>query len=130
MSTKKLLKTKYQNQNRRFSETFKKQKVQRLIERKISVQQISDLYQVSRTSVYNWIYKYSSLERGTKTVVQMESEEQKTKELLQRVSELERVVGQKQLQLDLNDKIFEYLNEELGYDVKKKYEQMLWNGSD
>lgn len=103
--------------------------MQQLLEKKVTVQQISDLYQVSRTSIYRWLYKYSELERGVKTVVQMQSEEQKSKELLQRVSELERIIGQKQLELDINQKIFEYLNQELGYDVKKKYEQRSSNGS-
>lgn len=131
MSTKKLIKTNPQRQSRRirvFSEAFKKEKVQQLQEKKISVQQISDLYQVSRSAIYKWLYKYSELEPGVKIVVQMESEEQKSKVLLSRVAELERIVGQKQLELDLNQKIFEYLGEDLGYDVKKKYEQKLSNG--
>lgn len=133
MSTKKLSKTKPQRsikEVRTFSTAFKKEKVSQLLKKKVTVQQISDLYQVSRTSIYKWIYKYSELERGVKTVVQMQSEEQKSKELLHRVAELERIIGQKQLELDLNQKIFEYLNQQLGYDVKKKYEQRSSNGSD
>ncbi len=132
MSTKKLSITKSQNKRRtirHFSEAFKKEKVQLILEKKVTVYQISDLYKVSRTSVYNWIYKYSQLSPQTITVVQMESEEQKTKMLLNRVAELERVVGQKQLELDLNVKVFEYAKEELGYDIKKKYEQLSSNGS-
>lgn len=128
MSTKKLSKSKSQRQIRKmrvFSEAFKKEKVQEYLEHKVSVQQISDLYKVSRSSIYLWIYKYSKLEPGVKTVVQMQSEEQKNKYLMQRIAELERIVGQKQLQLDLNHKLFELLNQELGYDVKKKYEQQL-----
>lgn len=128
MSTKKLSKPKSQRQIRKmrvFSEAFKKEKVQEYLEHKVSVQQISDLYKVSRSSIYLWIYKYSKLEPGVKTVVQMQSEEQKNKYLMQRIAELERIVGQKQLQLDLNHKLFELLNQELGYDVKKKYEQQL-----
>jgi len=58
----------------------------------------------------------------------MESEEQKTKYLQNRVAELERIVGQKQLEIDLNDKTFELLSEDLGFDVKKKYAPQLLNG--
>lgn len=132
MSSKKLSKTKSQEQRRakrHFSESFKREKVQLIVENKVTVRQISDLYKVSRTSVYKWLYKYSQLEPQVITVVQMESEEQKTKLLLNRVAELERIVGQKQLELDVDHKIFELLNEDLGYDVKKKYEQMLLSGS-
>ena len=132
MSTKKLSSTKSQKQKRTiryFSEAFKREKVQQIIENKVTVIQISDLYKVSRSAVYNWLYKYSQLEPGIVTVVQMESEEQKTKMLLNRVAELERIVGQKQLQLDLNEKLFEFIKEELGFDAKKKYEQQRSNGS-
>ena len=132
MSTKKLSKTKSQSAIKKvriFSTAFKKEKVHQILEKKVTVQQISDLYEVSRTSIYKWIYKYSELERGVKTVVQMQSEEQKSKELLHRVAELELIIGQKQLELDLNEKIFEYLKDQLGYDVKKKYEQRSLNGS-
>lgn len=133
MSTKKLSITTVQNQKRsirHFSEAFKKEKVQLIVENKFTVSQISDLYKVSRTAVYKWLYKYSQLSPKTITVVQMESEEQKTKILLSRLAELERIVGQKQLELDLNEKIFDCIKAELGYDVKKKYEHQLSNGSE
>ncbi|HFD31494.1 MAG TPA: transposase [Gammaproteobacteria bacterium] len=128
MSSKKSSKTKFEGQRRKmrhFSEAFKKEKVQLILERKVTIAQISELYKVSRTAVYNWVYKYSHIERQVITVVQMESEEQKTKMLLNRVAELERIIGQKQLEIDLNEQVFEVLKEELGYDVKKKYEQRL-----
>lgn len=107
--------------NRYFSETFKKEKVKDLVEKRITVKELCVLYEVSRTSVYKWLYLYSSVEKGSKTVVQMESEYHKTQALLQRVAELERVVGQKQMQIDYLEKGFAVASQELGYDVKKKY---------
>lgn len=133
MSSKKLIKTQHPTlgqTKRHFSESFKKEKVKLIVENKTTVRQISDLYKVSRASVYKWVYKYSHLQPGITTVVQMESEEQKTNYLQNRVAELERIIGQKQLEIDLNDKTFELLSEELGYDVKKKYAQRLLNGSE
>ena len=124
MSTKKLQKTEgpiQQKHNRTFSEAFKKSKVKEITENRLSVKQVCDLYDVSRTSVYKWVYKYSSLEKGTKQVVQMESESLKTKRLLEQVAELERVIGQKQLQVDLLSKTLEIASAEIGYDIKKKY---------
>lgn len=75
--------------NRTFSEAFKKTKVKEIVEKRISIKQFCELYQVSRTSVYKWLYQYSNLERGVKQVVQMESEAFKTKELLSQIKELE-----------------------------------------
>ena len=40
---------------RYFSDTFKKEKVQDLIEKRISIKEICDLYEVSRASVYKWL---------------------------------------------------------------------------
>jgi hypothetical protein len=71
---------------------------------------------------------YSEAEKGVKTVVQMESEQFKTTLLSQRVAELERIIGQKQMEIDFLNKSFELASEEVGYDLKKKYAQTRWNG--
>ena len=106
---------------RTFSEAFKKEKVKDLVEKRITVVQLCRLYSMSRASVYKWLYLYSNTEKGIKTVVQMESEQHRTQILLQRVAELERAIGQKQMLIDYLEKGFEVASEELGYDVKKKY---------
>lgn len=116
--------------NRWFSEEFKRTRVKELIDKRITVVEICKLYHVSRTSVYNWLYKYSTdHKRGTKTVVQMESESEKTRYLLDRTAELERIIGQKQLEIDFLSKVIELAGDEVGYDLKKKYESQHWNGS-
>jgi len=57
---------------RTFSEEFKKQKVKELVNKQISIGELSKLYDVSTTSVYRWLYKYSPHhKRGTTQVVQM-----------------------------------------------------------
>jgi transposase-like protein len=116
--------------NRTFSEEFKRNKVKDLVEKRVSTKQLCDLYQISRTSVYKWLYKYSPHHSaGVKMVVQMESEAHKTQELLQRVAELERIVGQKQLELDYTSKLIEIASAELGYDIKKNIGQKQLSGS-
>jgi hypothetical protein len=73
---------------------------------------------------------YSQAERGVKTVVQMESEAQKTLLLQQRVAALERIIGQKQLEIDVLSKCISIASETLGFDIKKKYEPTCWNGTE
>jgi transposase len=107
--------------NRNFSEEFKRSKVKDINEKKISIPDLCRLYNVSRTSVYKWIYLYSAAERGVKTVVQMDSEALKVKEQAVRIAELERIVGIKQMIIDYQDKLIEFVSEEVGYDVKKKH---------
>ena len=117
-------------QRRVFSEAFKREKVKDLVEKRISVKQLSSLYEVSRTSVYDWLYAYSPHhEQKTNLVVQMESEAHKTQMLQQRIAELERVVGQKQLELDFLNKLFEVGSQELGFDIKKNLSTKLSSGT-
>lgn len=117
-------------QNRTFSEEFKKRKVKELIQKQITVSELRRLHNISRTSIYNWLYLYSpDHQRGTTLVVEMESESYKTKKLQQQVAELERIVGQKQLEIDFLSKLLEIGSEELGFDLKKNFSTKLSNGS-
>lgn len=106
---------------RTFSEAFKKEKVSDIKKGQTNIGDLCKLYNVSRASVYKWLHKYGDIETGVKTVIQMESEETKTKALLQRVAELERVVGQKQLEIDYLTACILAAGEEFGCDIKKKY---------
>ena len=49
----------------------------------------------------------------------MKSVETKNSELQKRVADLERVVGQKQLEIDFLNKLLEIGSSELGFDLKK-----------
>lgn len=116
--------------SRIFSEEFKRQKIQQIVEKTISISDLTELYGMSKVTVYRWLYLYSPHhQKGTKQVVQMESEEHKTKRLLQQVAELERSVGQKQLRIDYLEKLIEVSGEELELDLKKNFSERPSNGS-
>lgn len=116
--------------NRTFSEEFKKSKIKELIDKQVTVSQLSRLYGVTRTAVYKWLYRYSAdYDRRSTLVVQMESESYKTERLQQRVAELERTIGQKQLEIDFLNKLMELASDEIGYDVKKNFSLKPSNGT-
>ena len=72
-----------ERRNRYFSEEFKRKKVSEVERNLISISEICREYQVSNTSVYNWIYKYSRMrKKGVKQVVEAKSDSQKISELL------------------------------------------------
>ncbi|MGB0839421.1 MAG: transposase [Chitinophagales bacterium] len=103
-----------------FSEEFKRAKVDDLINKRITVKELSELYDVSKMSVYRWIHKYSAHhKKGTVQVVQMESEATKTKACLEQKAELERIIGQKQIQIAFLTKMIELAEREHGIDIKK-----------
>jgi transposase-like protein len=107
--------------HRTFSTAFKKEKVELYDQGKITVKALSKIYEVSETAIYKWIKKFSGLPKGERVVVEKVTEEEKNLELLKRVSEMERVIGKKQLKLDFYKTAIEILSEEKGEDILKKY---------
>jgi len=107
-------------QNRIFSEELKRRIIQDLDSKATTIGQIVAQYEVSRTSVYKWRYLYSRhFQKQTKMVVQMESEATKTLRQNERIAELERIIGQKQLEIDYLNKLIELAGKDLGIDLKK-----------
>ena len=116
--------------HRYFSEEFKKGKVKELERNISSVSDICETYSVSRTSVYRWIYKYSVMaKKQVKQVVEAKSDTKKIKALEDRIKELERIVGQKQLLLEFKDKMIEIAEATYGVDIKKKVGSRLSSGT-
>ncbi len=107
--------------HRTFSTAFKKEKVALIEQGKITVSELSAIYEVSGTAIYKWIKKFSKLGAGERVVIEKVSEEEKNRELLKRISELERIVGKKQLELDYYKTTLEVLSEEQGEDLTKKH---------
>ncbi|MBC34647.1 MAG: transposase [Bacteroidetes bacterium] len=106
---------------RYFSIDIKKKIVRDLEKNLHSVSDVCKTYQVSRTSVYRWIYKYSSMaKRDQKQVVEAKSDTKKIKALEQRIKELERIVGQKQLAIEFNEKMIEIAENRFNIEIKKK----------
>jgi transposase-like protein len=117
-------------QNRYFSEGIKRQKVKDLEKNLVTISELCREYQVSRTSVYRWIYQYSvNRKRQEKQIVEKSSDTRKIKELQDRVKELERIIGQKQLLLDFKDKMIEIAEEMYQVDIKKKLSSTPFNGT-
>ena len=107
---------------RTFSPEFKKEKVAMIEEGKMTVVQLSRLYNVTRPSVYAWIKKYGKLPRTERVVVEKKSESMKNIELLKKIEELERIIGKQQVELLYKEKVIELGSELLGKDIEKKYD--------
>jgi transposase-like protein len=115
---------------RSFSEEFKRKKIRELEKNITSVTDISKTYSVSRAAVYKWIYKYSAMaKKQVKQVVEAKSDTQKIKALIERIKELERIVGQKQLLIEFKDKQIEIAEATYNVDIKKKVSSKLSSGT-
>jgi transposase-like protein len=109
-------------QSRYFSEDFRRNKVGELEKNITSVSEISRVYEISRTTVYRWIYKYSLMrKKGIRMVVEAKSDTAKMQALKQHIAELEQLLGQKQFEIDFLKKQMQIASEQYGVDLKKKH---------
>jgi transposase-like protein len=115
---------------RYFSEEFKRQKVKELEKNIVTITELCKEYELSRTSVYKWIYKYSmKAKKGERQIVERKSDTRKILELKDRIKELEQIVGQKQLKIDFQEKMIEIAEEMYQIQIKKKLNSKPSSGS-
>ena len=88
---------------------------------KITVSELSRIYDVSATAIYKWKKKYSRLDKTERFVIEKISEESKNIELLHRIKDLEQIIGKKQVELDYYKYAIDVLSEQEGEDVLKKF---------
>ena len=121
---------KYLRQRRTFSPTLRKDVVGLIESGKLSIAAASREYQVSKTTIYRWIHRYSTYnKKGTVLVVDKDSQAEKLKQMQQKIAELEQAVGHKQMQIDYYKKFIDLASEEVGEDLKKKYDSAASSGS-
>jgi transposase len=113
--------TSRERRNRYFSPDFKKRKVSEIDRNLVSISEVAREYQVSQTSIYRWIYKYSKMrKKQEKQVVESKSDTKKLAELREKIKELEQMLGQKEAEVMILNKMIELTEEETGMEIKKK----------
>lgn len=113
-----------------YSEEFKKARVQDYETGELTAGEICSLYKIAPVNIYRWIYKYSVYNKKKVRVVEMsESSTNKVKELQNKIKEMERIIGQKQMNIDYLEKMIELAKERYAIDIKKNYNTPQSNGS-
>lgn len=86
---------------------------------------VSKIYGVSTVAVYKWLNKYSELyKQKTRVIVESKSLSKKNKDQSDRIKELERALGQKQLRIDYLEKLVETTSNRIGEDIEKKIKRL------
>lgn len=107
---------------RSYSEDFKKQLVKEFETGKFSVPELEKLHQISNSSIYSWIYKYSNFNsKGYRIVENKTSSTKKIEELEQKIKDLEAMVGRKQIKIDYLETMMQVAKQELDIDIKKNF---------
>ncbi len=111
-----------ERRRRTFSENFKINKVREIETGQTKVSDICKQYNVSSTAVYKWKEKYGIMKnKKERLIVESESDTKELLALKSRVAELERLIGQKQIQLEFQNKLIEFAEETYGIEIKKNY---------
>ena len=110
-----------ERRRRHCSDNFKLNKVKELESRKTNVSENKKNYQVSYATIYRWIAKFGTIkDKPERLVLETESDTKELIALKQKVAELEKIIGQKQILLDFKDKMIEIAEQTYGIDIKKK----------
>jgi len=111
-----------ERQKRRFSDNFKLQKVREIELGKTKVSEISKEYQVNSSMVYRWLNKFGSMQnKKVRLIVESDSDTKQLLALKKKVAELERIIGQKQILIDFQEKMIDIAEDTYGVDIKKKF---------
>lgn len=110
-----------ERRRRKFSDSFKIQKVREIETGKTKVSEICKQYEVSSVNVYRWLNKFGSMQDNKeRLIIETESDTKQLLALKKKVAELERIIGQKQVLIDFKDKMIDIAEETYGIDIKKK----------
>jgi len=113
-----------------FSDQVKKQTVSDIEKGKCSVSQAQRELQVSPQTIYNWIYRYSRyLHKNKVLIVEEKSEAYRSKELENKIKDLEAALGRKQLEVEILNKIIDLAGDEYKTDLKKNFSGQRSSGS-
>ena len=109
-----------ERRRRIFSEEFKQKKVREIDQKITTIAEVSREYEVRASNVSKWLTQYSpNRMKSVRTIVESESDTRKLFDMQQKIAELERVIGQKQLLIDFQAKMMELAEQEYGIDIKK-----------
>jgi len=108
-------------QRRTFSEAFKREKVALIEKGQMKVSDVVKLYGVQNTAVYKWLRNYGH-DHTESIVVQKKSEAAKNIELLKKISSLEQVIGQMQVEKLYLESVIAVGSDLVGEDLKKKFD--------
>lgn len=103
-----------------YSEEFKKSLVKDYDSKKLTITELSRIHNVSKASIYTWLYKYSNYLKKKIRIVELESSTtQKIKDYERQIRDLQQILGQKQMLIDYYVALIEKASDDYNIDLKK-----------
>lgn len=109
-----------ERRRRTFSDTFKRNKVREIELGLVKVSEVRKQYQVSYAAIYMWLRKFGTQnDKPERIIVETMSDTKALQEMKERLAELERAFGQKQIELEFYKKLIDIAEEHYGIEIKK-----------
>lgn len=112
--------TSEERRRRRFSEEFKKEQVQLIESGKVTVKEVSKLYEVKPDNVKKWLDRFGKKKRPGLILVSSPTEYNRLRELEKEIKKLTELIGKQQIELTYKNELIQKAEERLGKDFKKK----------
>ena len=109
-----------ERRRRRFSESFRKEQVQLIESGKVSISEVSKLYEVKANNVRAWVKKFGSKELPKQIIISDGTEYNRIKSLEKEIKNLKEVIGDQQVKLIVQEKMIKQAEEKLGKGFEKK----------
>jgi transposase-like protein len=110
-----------ERKRRTFSKSFKQEKVRKIEMGLLKVSEVCKMYQVSPTAVYKWQSIYGTEKRPERLVMETDSDSKALLAMRAKLAELERLVGQKQIEIEFYKKMVEVAEDHYDIDIKKNF---------
>lgn len=109
-----------ERRRRRFSAAFRKEQVRLIESGKVSVHEVSKLYEVKVQNVKNWVKKFGSKELPKTIIITNSTDYNRLRDLEKQIKELNQIIGEQQVKLLIQEKLLSKAKEQLGADFEKK----------
>lgn len=109
-----------ERRRRRFTTDFRIQQVQLIESGKITIQEVSKLYEVKVDSVQRWLVKFGSKPLPKPIIISDGSEISRLKELEKENKRLLEIIGTQQVELFYQRALVDVAKSKLGEDFEKK----------
>lgn len=109
-----------ERRRRRFSETFRKDQVELINTGRLSIKEVSLLYEVKTENVRRWIRKYNPDAMPKQIIVSDGAEFDRIKSLEKEIEKLKKIIAEQQISIVAKDALVKIAKEKLGDSFEKK----------
>jgi len=109
-----------ERRRRRFTESFKKEQVEKIESGEVTVEEVSRLYEVQRRNVRKWLEKYGLKKIPDQIIISTSKDYNRVKDLEKEVLKLKQIIADQQIELIKTKSIVLLAEEKLGTSFEKK----------